>query len=316
MTQGNASHPAGPIVSVIMNGLNCEEFVAEALDSVVAQTFDSWEVVFWDNASTDGTSEIVRGYGDRVRYFRGAETVPLGKARNLALAKARGEFIAFLDTDDLWMPGKLEAQLPLFRNEKVGIVFSDTVFFMPDGRETRFFDSVSPHRGRVFRELLRGYFLSLETVVVRRRALEDLESWFDPRFNLIEEADLLRRVAYNWEVDYVDEPLARYRRHPGNLSVTARNSWPGETEMMLDKFSRILPDFEVNFEAEIRRVKGLVAYHRARQALLSGDGRAARKAVMPLLVSDLRFLLAFGLSFFPSTVAAMVFDRRWRHRSG
>src|ERR1035441_6876343 len=97
------SEPRMPRVSVVMNGFNGERYLRAAIDSVVAQTFQDWELIFWDNASTDGSAEIVRSYGDaRLRYFRGERTVPLGAARKLALEKVRGEWIGFLDTDDLW----------------------------------------------------------------------------------------------------------------------------------------------------------------------------------------------------------------------
>ena len=100
-----------PRVSVIMNCYNSDEHLRSALDSVMKQTWTDYEVIFWDNCSTDTSPQIARSYGDRVRYFRGTEKVPLGAGRNLAIARARGEYIAFLDCDDLWEPDKLERQL-------------------------------------------------------------------------------------------------------------------------------------------------------------------------------------------------------------
>ncbi len=123
------SDPRSPLISVIMNCLNCAKYLKEAIDSVYAQTYTNWEIIFWDNASTDRSAEIARSYDGRLRYFRGSETVPLGEARNRALEQARGEFIAFLDCDDLWMPQKLEKQLPLFDDPEVGLVFSDSIIF-------------------------------------------------------------------------------------------------------------------------------------------------------------------------------------------
>ncbi|HEY2399610.1 MAG TPA: glycosyltransferase family 2 protein, partial [Steroidobacteraceae bacterium] len=101
-----------PEVTVIMNCYNGERYLREAIDSVFAQTFADWEIIFWDNASTDGSADIARSYTDpRMRYFRGERNVPLGEARKLALAQARGEWIGFLDTDDLWYPQKLARQI-------------------------------------------------------------------------------------------------------------------------------------------------------------------------------------------------------------
>src|SRR5205085_2533899 len=93
-----------PTVSVIMNCFNGERWLREAIDSVFEQSYQDWEIVFWDNCSTDASAEIARGYGDRVRYF-GAETrTSLGAARSLALQRARGEYIGYLDCDDVLFP--------------------------------------------------------------------------------------------------------------------------------------------------------------------------------------------------------------------
>ena len=98
--------PGSPAVSVIMNCLNAEPYLREAIDSVVAQTYPDWEIIFWDNASRDASGAIAKSYGERVRYFRGETTVPLGEARNLAIAEAKGRYLAILDCDDVWLPEK------------------------------------------------------------------------------------------------------------------------------------------------------------------------------------------------------------------
>ena len=104
-----------PLVSVIMNCYNCEKYLVESIDSVINQSYSNWELIFWDNVSVDGTANIVHCYDDaRIRYFCGSKTAPLGGARNLALSQVRGEFIAFLDSDDKWMSNKLDLQVSWF----------------------------------------------------------------------------------------------------------------------------------------------------------------------------------------------------------
>ena len=104
-------HPM-PLVTVIVNLYNGEATVAEAIDSVLAQTFSDWELLIWDDCSTDGSADIVHRYTDaRIRYVRSDTWVSLGQARQAAIDLARGEWIAFLDQDDLWLPDKLERQL-------------------------------------------------------------------------------------------------------------------------------------------------------------------------------------------------------------
>jgi len=93
-----------PRVSVIMNCLNGEKYLREAIESAYAQTYKNWEIIFWDNASTDKSAEIAKSFDEKIRYFRSDENYCVGKVRNLALAQAKGEFIAFLDCDDTWLP--------------------------------------------------------------------------------------------------------------------------------------------------------------------------------------------------------------------
>lgn len=121
---------SAPAVSVIMNCLNSARDLRAALGSLMAQTFGDFEVIFWDNGSTDDSPAIAQSYGPKLRYFRGKTTVPLGAARNLALMRARGRHLAFLDCRRSLRPRKLETQVALFEADpRVGLVCTDTEIF-------------------------------------------------------------------------------------------------------------------------------------------------------------------------------------------
>ena len=126
-----------PLVSVIINVLNGAATLPEAVDSVLVQTFSDWELIVWDDCSSDGVDEILARYPDaRIRYFRSNFQVPLGQARQRAINLARGEWIAFLDQDDLWLPRKLQRQLSLVSDSSnVALVYGRTVRFYPGGME-------------------------------------------------------------------------------------------------------------------------------------------------------------------------------------
>ena len=102
-----------PLVSVIMNCLNGEQYIKEAIDSVYSQTYSNWEIIFWDNNSTDNTSKITKSFDSRLRYIKSETCLPLHNARNLAIDECRGEIIGFLDADDIWLPNKLSDQVSL-----------------------------------------------------------------------------------------------------------------------------------------------------------------------------------------------------------
>jgi glycosyltransferase involved in cell wall biosynthesis len=255
-----------------MNGHDVAPYVRVAIDSVLAQTYSRWEIVFWDNCSTDETAAIVRGYGDpRLRYFLAPSFTPLGEARNLAIRQSHGEFIAFLDCDDIWLPEKLQRQLLLFDDSEVGLVYSDTVFFNARGDEKHSYGGVLPGRGRCFRQLLGRYFLSMETVVLRRKALEAQAVWFDPRFNFIEEADLFRRIAHDWKIDGVADALARWRVHGNSWTFKHPESFRQETLLMVERYRELYPGFDADYSDEIATLMNVLTLTEARDAWLKGN---------------------------------------------
>jgi len=288
-----------PTVSVIMNCLNCAKYLREAIDSVFAQTYTDWEIIFWDNASTDNSAEIAKSYGEKVRYFRSKETVPLGKARNWAIEKARGKYIAFLDCDDVWLPTKLEKQIPLFeKNARTGLVFSDCIIFNNKGANYRLYGKRKPPRGKVFRKLLKGYFLSLPTIIIRRDVLNNLNEWFDERFNMIEEMDLFLRIAYKWEVDYVNKPLAKWRMHGENWTSLKKYLFPEEEEM-LRKFYILYKNFDKQFKDEILLIKAKIQYQYALLDWQKGKKKIMRRRLYPNLGIDKKLWIPYFLGFLP-----------------
>lgn len=298
-----------PLVSVIMNCLNCQKYVKEAIDSVYAQTYFRWEIIFWDNASTDCSGEIACSYDSRLRYFRGEATVPLGAARNQALAQAQGEFIAFLDCDDVWLPEKLEKQMPLFNDPKVGIVFCDTLYFNDKGESERLYLRRNYYTGYCFRAMLKDYFLSMPSVVLRRRALDEQREWFDPRFNMHEDADLFSRIAYKWNLDMINEPLAKWRLHPNSQTWTKDHLIAEENQIMLAKFQDIFPDFAQRFSPEIQDLKITIAILWAKYFWRTSRSAMARRYLRPYVFSNKKAFAFFVMTYFPENLVNPIRNR-------
>lgn len=288
-------------VSVIMNCLNAEIYLREAIDSVYSQTYKDWEIILWDNVSTDNSAKIAKSYDEKLRYFRGNETVSLGQARNLAIEKARGRYIAFLDCDDIWMPQKLEKQIPLFeKSSNIGLVFSDVIKFNKKGREMRWFEGRKKiPRGKVFREILNNYFIAMPSVVLKRDVLYSQPEWFDIRFEVIEEADLFRRIAHDWEVDYVDEVLSKWRVHEESGTWTKKVLFPRENELMLEKFHSLFKEFSTDYQPEIIKMRRYIQYRYALFDWENRDNSNARKRIVSYILTSRKYLLIYLLMFFP-----------------
>lgn len=270
-----------PKVSVIMNCRNCSRYLREALDSVYQQTFKDYEIIFWDNKSTDNSSNIALEYGEPIRYFQGEKFLPLGWARNLAIEKARGEFIAFLDCDDIWLPEKLEQQIKVLdSNKELGLVYSDN--YVIDGKgnikNKTSFDNLTPMRGNVFNNLLTDNFIPLLTVIVRKEIFGKV-GLFNETYEINEEYDLWLKIAEYYPVDFIKTPLAKYRIHDGNFGKNVEKYINENFQIIsywLDKKPELNTNRELMNKIKIKKIRMhlrlaqfLVYKHEYRRAIAS-----------------------------------------------
>ncbi len=253
-----------PLVSVIMNCHNCSKYLAPALDSVYRQTFTDYEIIFWDNKSTDNSGEIALSYGEPLKYFRGEQFLPLGAARNAAIKKAKGKYLAFLDCDDLWLPEKLEKQVELLdSNKELGLVYSDSYIIDGDGNleENTPFDYRKPFRGSVFNELFQNNFIPMLTVIVRREVL-DRVGLFEPKYEIAEEYDLWLRIAECYPIDFIEQPLAKNRIHGQNIGANVLVSLK-EVLQITDYWLSKNPELKRKLGSRFRLKKGLTYWRSA-----------------------------------------------------
>lgn len=210
-----------PRTSVIIPAYNGAAYLGEAIESVLRQKGSDLELIVVDDGSTDATPQVLERYRGRIISLY-QENRGMASARNRGIGASSGELVAFVDSDDYWLDGKLAAQLALFQGRPhVGLVYSDAWFL----RGSRYLPYTSfavcpPQRGRVFDRLLLDSFIPMPTVVVRRQCLEEV-GLFDERFRISADYALWLRVAARYEVDYVAAPLAVYRRHTMNTSRDA-----------------------------------------------------------------------------------------------
>ena len=206
-----------PLVSILMNCFNGEIYLREALKSILAQTYQNWELIFWDNQSTDQSADIFKSYkDDRLKYFYSPKHTNLGGGRAEAYPLLRGEFIAILDTDDLWLPNKLEEQLKCFDDENIGISITNIEFFSK--KRSKVLYKKPPTQGWVTHELLKNNYVPLLTVMLRCTFVQSLEYAFDPDFSHIADFDLIVRTSTVSKLAYIPKVLAKWRVHDASLS--------------------------------------------------------------------------------------------------
>lgn len=200
-----------PLVSVVVPTYNRAHVLPRALASVQAQTYDRLEILVIDDGSTDGTDALVREYearDDRVRYLRQPENRGVSAARNRGIREARGEFVAFLDSDDEWYPEKTERQVDRFRElpRRVGLVYCGVDTVDPGGDWT-----FRPRlRGEVYDQMLLQNPVHSGSGVMIRRTVTEQAGLFDEDIPAIEDYDYWLRIARHADIDFVEEPLVRY----------------------------------------------------------------------------------------------------------
>ncbi len=287
-----------PRVSVNIPCYNGEKYIAEALQSVLDQTYQDFEVILVNDGSTDRTEEIIKGFCDeRIKYYY-QENIGLARTRNRQLELSNGEFVAFLDQDDLWLPAKLEKQIPLFeQNPKVGLVYSKTIYFNDKNDCCYLSKTKKHHAGYIFGELLKGNFISVQSAVIRKNALDNLNQWFDEQFNIVEDADLFLRIAYYYEVGYVDIPLAKRRMHKNSLSFNRNDLYYKERRIFIDKLKKLYPNITEKFSCELKLMESEMFYNEALICWANGKRQKARQLIKPFLRFNKKLLFPFMLSY-------------------
>ena len=210
-----------PRVSVVIPCYNYGCYLPLALDSVLGQTWQDIEVIVIDDGSADNTPDVIKPYltDSRVRYFR-QKNSGVSAAKNSGIAESRGEFIAFLDADDLWFANKISAQLPLFAAPEVGVVYSRRKWIDPQGNERPGNERIL-RRGFILDYLFLDNFVCFSSSEVRRKLLEKVGG-FDESLPVGEDFDFWLRLAAHCKFDFVDEALVKYRTGHANLT---KNSW-------------------------------------------------------------------------------------------
>lgn len=210
-----------PKVSVIIPSYNCSTYLERALRSALKQTYTDLEIVVADDGSTDETAEIVARYPS-VRYVYQRNS-GLPSARNLAVSRSSGAYLAYLDADDMWYPHKLQQQVAfLDQHKECGMVHSDLTFVDEQDRpitlEWHFDNRGAVHQGDCLMGLLNNCLIQVPTVVERRSCFEET-SGFDERFGRVEDYLHWLQLAMNGHhIGYISAPLAFYRWRAGSLS--------------------------------------------------------------------------------------------------
>jgi glycosyltransferase involved in cell wall biosynthesis len=289
------------MISVIIPTYNSGVFIGEAIQSVLRQTCTDYEIIVIDDGSTDNTGGIIENNFPQVRYFyipnQGAAS-----ARNYGIRRARGEFIAFLDADDLWLPEKLEKQLKVFdADQELMLVFTEHRVFDTTGfRKTTFVKKERLMKGDVVKNIFFYSHLTTSTVMVRRHAFQEV-GFFEENLIAAEDDNLWMRIALKFRIHLLDEMLVNYRVTENSLSRTAINLFDGGLKN-IDLIEKKYPDLRKRLgRANIRRKKSDIYNYYGYFFFSVGNYAIAKRYLIKsiTLYPQIGSIIYYIFSFFP-----------------
>lgn len=211
-----------PKVSILAAAFNHEKYIAKAIESVLAQTYGDWELIIWDDGSKDATLRIAQDFAekhdDKIKVFTHPNKENRGQevTRNEAMAKASGELIGILDTDDFYHPEKLEKLVPLFDDAHVGLAYGSANFYLDTLDEIVSSEIANQPSGDVFDELVYDNFICAGATLFRKNFFKQGLK-FDSRFKTIGEYPLWLAIAFEARVRHSDAIVCYWRSHSHNL---------------------------------------------------------------------------------------------------
>jgi len=230
-----------PLVSVVMPTYNQGNFIRESISSVLGQDYKDIELIIIDNYSCDNTETVVRSFDDgRIRYFRLRNNGVIAVSRNVGIEKAKGAYIAFIDSDDMWYPSKISAQMEFLEMyPEIALVACDLDIY----QENVFINRTLLHgmkkevRGSIFDKIIFKNAVSCSSVLVRSEVFKNIGVFDeDPRLVSIEDWDLWLRITHSYPACIIPEVLGRYTLHRDNISK--KSSMLNKMTYVIDKSAK------------------------------------------------------------------------------
>jgi len=228
-----------PVVSINLCCYNSERYLEETLQSIVSQTYKNWELVIVNDGSTDRTEAIIFEFRDRGHpiVYHYQENRGIAFSRNKAISLSQGEYIAFIDHDDIWLPEMLERQLAAFDDETILVYGNFLTRDMTSGKEYMSFDPDTEFfSGRVAAYIVKKNFILIETALVRAKSLRSLGELFDPHLRMADDIDFLFRLSLTGNFKYTRDISMIYRMHPENVTMTKRHYYVHDLSYMISKY--------------------------------------------------------------------------------
>jgi glycosyltransferase involved in cell wall biosynthesis len=207
-----------PLISIIINCYNGEKYLFKTLETVKNQTYQNWEVIFWDVSTNNNSKTILENFNDkRFKYFNSGKKKNLYHSRNEAIEQAKGEIISFIDCDDWWRHDKLERQIKFFKDETVSMVYSNYYEYYEETKKIKRRSKKKIFSGYILNKIIHDYHIGILTTLIRKKVFEKLGG-YNNSFHICGDYEYNVRLSESHKIIGVKESLAYYRIHNENIS--------------------------------------------------------------------------------------------------
>jgi glycosyltransferase involved in cell wall biosynthesis len=291
-------------VSILMNGYNAEKYLKEAIDSIYNQTFSDWEIIFIDNCSVDNTKKIVKNYNDKIKYYKTDVNISLGAARNFGLNFCHGEYIAFLDTDDIWIYDKLQKQINMMDNsdEEYKLCYGGVIYI---DKNSNTVGQMLPRAisGNVFVQQLKRYEINMQSVLLRN--YKNIK--FNETLRHSPDFDLFMDIILENKAIVIKEAIVKYRKLEDSLTSKNIEFWWIEMKYTLDRLFAS-KQFKNEYMEFIKIAYAKVAYNKARYLISINKKKEASAELSKYKFVSLEYFAIFLISLFPKKIWNLVHE--------
>ncbi len=227
-----------PLISVIVNCYNGEKYLSNCIKSILNQNYKNFEIIFWDNCSTDKSKKIINSFKDsRIKKYFSKRFYKLYAARNFAIQKSKGKYISFLDVDDIWKKNKLSEQIKILKKNKNAEIIYSNYICNNQKKSVKFlkFTTKLPS-GFITQNLLNDYKIGILTCLVKKKLFEKFK--FNADYEIIGDFDFFIRASVYNKILSIQKPLAVYRVHENNFSLKNNYIYFSELSKWIKKMSK------------------------------------------------------------------------------
>jgi glycosyltransferase involved in cell wall biosynthesis len=281
-----------------MNGYNSQEYLKDAIDSIYNQTYKNWEIIFIDNCSSDNSAKIAKSYDNKLKYYKTNRNIPLGKARNFGLKYCKGDYLAFLDTDDIWLKDKLNIQVKKMEfNKEFKLCYGGAIYINENAKKIGSLE-VRASSGDVFVEQLKRYEINFQSVLIRN----NIKINFDDTKQFSPDFDLFMSLASKYKVCVIKDYLVKYRKISNSLTSKKIHRWHIETKQTLDNIFSKNPSLKDKYPKEYNLAYAKVAYYKAQYLISINKKDNASLELSKYKYASYQYFILYLISLLPKFI--------------